>query len=95
MCCKDAEEFKEEDQDSDNGLLKNKNQKQDFKSVRIRKFEEEQDELMKFRKQWILKQSDPYREKWDYIVMFCAVYNCIYLPYEIAFKAQNDCNTEL
>ena len=60
-------------------------------SARIRKFEDEQNELINLRKKWILKQSDPYREKWDYVVMICAVYNCIYLPYELAFLGNSSC----
>ena len=48
---------------------------------------------MNLRKKWILKQSDPLREKWDYVVMICAVYNCIYLPYEQAFLGTNTCPT--
>ena len=87
---KDKNELIEEDEDY--GETKVNNQKLSyFRSARLRKFEDEQNELISLRKKWILKQSDPYREKWDYVVMLCAVYNCIYLPYEIAFKNQKDC----
>ena len=46
---------------------------------------------MNLRQKWILKQSDPYRERWDYVVMLCAVYNCIYLPFEQAFLTKDEC----
>lgn len=36
-------------------------------------------------KYWILRQSDPWRVRWDLFVMLCAVYNCFVVPYEIAF----------
>lgn len=64
-------------------------------SARIRKFEDEQNELINLRKKWILKQSDPIREKWDYVVMLCAIYNCIYLPFELAFFDNASCLQDL
>jgi len=63
-----------------------------FKSARLRKFEDEQNELQNLRSKFILKQSDPYREKWDYVVMTAAIYNCVYLPYEQAFEMSDQCD---
>jgi CRP-like cAMP-binding protein len=34
---------------------------------------------------WMIRQSDPWRVRWDLFVMLCAVYNCFIVPYEIAF----------
>lgn len=59
----------------------------------MRKFEDERNEWNQLRKNFILKQSDPLRERWDYVVMICAVYNCIYLPYEQAFLDDSECPT--
>lgn len=36
----------------------------------------------------IIRQSDPWRVRWDLFVMLCAVYNCFAVPYEIAFMKE-------
>jgi hypothetical protein len=40
----------------------------------------------------MIRQSDPWRVRWDLLVMFCAVYNCIIVPYEIAFMHEEESN---
>ena len=41
---------------------------------------------------YILKYSDPIREKWDYLVMTLSIYNGLWLPYEQAFEENDHCN---
>lgn len=48
-------------------------------------------EFKMLRKRFILKQTDPIREKWDYVVMILSIYNSCYLPFEQAFTVYEHC----
>lgn len=60
-------------------------------AIRQRKQELEDMELNKHRKNFILKYSDPMRERWDYSVMILSIYNSGWLPYEQAFIQPEHC----
>ena len=58
----------------------------------MRKLQEEAEQIRELRRQYILKYSDPMRERWDYIVMVASIYNSGWLPYEQSFLPYDHCN---
>lgn len=41
----------------------------------------------------IIKFNHPFREKWDYFIIFLSIYNCIELPLDAAFNYRSQINT--
>ena len=33
-----------------------------------------------------MRNNDPFKEKWDIVIMALAIYNCFLIPYDIAFE---------
>ena len=45
-------------------------------------------------KNGLIKFDHPLRIKWDYLIIFLSIYNCIELPLNAAFKIRKDSNTD-
>lgn len=37
---------------------------------------------------FILRHNDNVKQKWDIIIIICAIYNCFSIPFETAFQAE-------
>ena len=44
------------------------------------------DSILPDKKRCILSRQSPWQKRWSFVVMLLAVYNCLWLPIEIAFE---------
>jgi hypothetical protein len=57
----------------------------DNETDRVRISEEK---LSRTNKRFIFKPNDPFRHRWDIVIMVSAIFNCFSIPFKVAYKPE-------